>query len=81
MDPNLLVAARLAAIIAIVDVLKDIGLAPRFAVMASTMVGVGLFILGQYVPGVDPLILGLAASGLYAIRKAASAPDAPAVTQ
>ena len=76
MDPNLLIAARLAAIIAIVDVIKDLGLDPKYAVAASTMIGVGLYMLGQYIPGVDPLILGLSASGLYALRKATSTPDA-----
>ena len=82
-----LAIATVPAVLAVVNLLKDLGLPSRFGSLAAVIVGVAAAVLAAAVTGpasgralteaaASGLILGLSASGLYDATKTRGEPNA-----
>ena len=79
MDETILTLLTAPAILALVNLLKSIGLSGKFSALAAVLIGVGIALLETYAPAdlvqtlAAGLITGLGAAGLYDV----AAPPAP----
>ena len=66
MDPAL-IAARAAAVIALVQIAKSFGLPTNYAAVVAGVIGAALYVAGEAWPALNPMLLGLAAAGIYTL--------------
>ncbi len=67
MDPVVLSAARVAAVVALVQIAKTFGLSAQYAAVTAGVLGAALYLLGEAFPALNGALIGLAAAGIYTL--------------
>ena len=67
MDQVVLNGARIAAVVALVQIAKTFGLSTQYAAVVAGVIGAGLYLLGEAFPVLNGALIGLSAAGIYTL--------------